>query len=155
MSGLLGKVIRVFPDPSGLIQTAEVEEGGRCSLSPVTFLVPLKLDCYDEEEGNTHEYGREGDNDEEATSEGEESPFNEEESTLSGHDSPITLGVDSASAEPLMRSQIPAAGMQLSGLEENPVLQSADHPSHERDTQSPTHSSNVGAAANTTRAVRA
>ena len=28
----LGKVIRVFPDPSGVIRTAEVEEGGRCSL---------------------------------------------------------------------------------------------------------------------------
>ena len=56
---------------------------------------------------------------------------------------------------PLTRSQIPTAAMQLSGLEEIPVLQSADHPSHERDTQSPTHSSNVGAAANTTSAVRA
>ena len=146
----LGKVIRVFPDPSGIIRTAEVEEGGRCSLRPVTFLVPLELDCYDEEEGNPHEYEREGDNDEAATSEDEEPPFNEEESTLSGHDSPITLGVDSASAGPLPHSQIPAADMQLSGLEETPVLQSADHLVPERDTQSPKHTSNVGAAANTT-----
>ena len=74
----LGKVIRVFPDPSGIVQTAEVEEGGRCSLRPVTFLVPLELCCYDEEEGNTFKYGREGDNDELATSETEESPFTEE-----------------------------------------------------------------------------
>ena len=44
----LGKVIRVFPDPSGVIRTAEVEKGGRCSLRPVTFLVPLELDCYND-----------------------------------------------------------------------------------------------------------
>ena len=96
----LGKVIRVFPDPSGILRTAEVEEGGRCSLRPVTFLVglPLELDCYDEEEGNTYKHERKGDNDEAATSEAEESPFTEEESTLSGHESPITLGVDSSSS---------------------------------------------------------
>ena len=93
--------------------------------------LPLKLDCYDEEEGNTYEHGREGDNDEQATSETGESPITEEESTLSRHDSPITLGVNSSSAEPLTRSQISAADMQLSGLDETPVTQSADHPSHE------------------------
>ena len=83
----LGKVTRIFPDLSGIFRTAEVEEGGRCSLRPVTFLVPLKLDCYDEEEGNTNEHEREGDNDEPAASETEESPFIEEgeESALSGH----------------------------------------------------------------------
>ena len=48
----LGKVIRVFPDPSGVIRTAEVEEGGQCSLHSVIFLVPLELDCYDNEERN-------------------------------------------------------------------------------------------------------
>ena len=53
----LGKAIKVFPEPSGIVRTAEVEEGGRCSLRPVTFLVPLELDCYDEEEGNTYEHG--------------------------------------------------------------------------------------------------
>ena len=67
-----------------------MEECGRCFLSPVTFLVPLKLDCYDKEEGNLYESGREGDNDEAAMSEAEEPPYNEE-LTLSGHDSPITL----------------------------------------------------------------
>ena len=47
----LGKVVRVFPDPLGVIRTAEVEEGGRSSIRSVTFLVPLELDCYDNEEG--------------------------------------------------------------------------------------------------------
>ena len=91
-----------------------------------TFLVPLELDCCDEEEGNLSESGREGDNDEAATSEAGEPPYNKEESALSGHDSPITLGVVSASAGPLTRSQSPAADMQLSGLQDTPMLQAAD-----------------------------
>ena len=49
----LGKVLRVFPDPQGIIRTVEVEEGGKVSLRSVTFLVPLKLDCNDEEGNNT------------------------------------------------------------------------------------------------------
>ena len=49
----LGKVLRVFPDPQGIIRTVEVEEGGKVSLCSVTFLVPLKLDCNDEEGNNT------------------------------------------------------------------------------------------------------
>ena len=28
----LGKVVRVFPDPQGVIRSVEVEEGGRVSL---------------------------------------------------------------------------------------------------------------------------
>ena len=144
----LGKVIRVFPDPSGIIRTAEVEEGGRCSLRPVTSLVPLELNCYDKEEGNLHETGREGDNDEAATSKDEELPYNDK-STISGHDSPITLGIDSASTGPLTRPQSPAADMQLSGLQETPISQSADHSISERDSQSPTHPNSVGATPNT------
>ena len=144
----LGKVIGVFPDSSGIVKTAEVEEGCRYSLRPVTFLVPLELDCYDEEEGNLQETGREGDNDEAATSEAEEPPYNDE-LTISGLDSPIALGVDSASAGPLTRSQFPAADMQLSGLQGTPISQSADHFVYERDSQSPTHHSSFGATPNT------
>ena len=51
---LLGKVLRVFPDLQGIIRTVEVEEGGKVSLLSVTFLVPLELDCNDEE-GNDSE----------------------------------------------------------------------------------------------------
>ena len=98
----LGKVTRIFHDPSGIVRTAEAEEGGRRSLCPVTFLVPLELHCHDEEDGNTNKHEREGDNSEPATSETKECPFikeeeeEEEESALSGHNSPITLGVDSS-----------------------------------------------------------
>ena len=116
--------------------------------SNILSSLPLELDCYDEEEGNLSETGRESDNDEVATSEAEEPPYNKE-STLIGHDSPITLGVNSASAGPLTRSQSPAADMQLSGLQETPVSQSADHLVSERDSQPPTHPSSVGATPNT------
>ena len=121
----LDKVIRVFPDLSGVIRTAEVEEGGRCSLHPVTFLVPLELDCYDKEEGNLHETERESDHNEAATSEAEEPPFNDE-STISGLGSPITLGIDSTSTGPPVHPQSPAADVQLSSLQETPTSESAD-----------------------------
>ena len=57
----LGKVVRVLPDPQGIIRAAEVEEGGRVSLRSVTFLVPLELDCYNDEEGNITETEAAGD----------------------------------------------------------------------------------------------
>ena len=113
----LGKVIRVFPDLSGVIKTAEVGEGGRYSLWPVPFLVPLELDCYDDKEEDIPETGMAGDYNEAATSEADEPPFSDE-STTSGHDSPITLGVDSPSTGPPMRPQSSAADMRLSGLSE-------------------------------------
>ena len=76
-----------------VIRTEEVEESGRCSLRPVTFLVPLELDCYDEEEGNPHKTERASDHNEAATSKAEEPPFSDE-STISRLGSPITLGAD-------------------------------------------------------------
>ena len=119
----LGKVIRVFPDLSGVIRTAKVEEGGRCSLRPVTFLVPLELDCYDKEEGNLHETERKNDRNEAATSEAKESPSNDE-LTISGLGRPITLGVDSTSTGLPVRPRSPAADMKLSGLQETPTSSS-------------------------------
>ena len=41
----LGVITAVYPDERGIIWTAEVEECGRRSISSVTFLVPLELDC--------------------------------------------------------------------------------------------------------------
>ena len=41
----LGVITATFPDEKGVIRTAEVEECGRRTLRPVTFLVPLELDC--------------------------------------------------------------------------------------------------------------
>ena len=45
----LGVITTVYIDERGVIWTAEVEECGRRSLRPVTFLVPLELDCYQED----------------------------------------------------------------------------------------------------------
>ena len=45
----LGVITTVYPDERGVIWTAEVEECGRRSLRPVTFLVPLELDCHQED----------------------------------------------------------------------------------------------------------
>ena len=35
----------MYPDASGAIRTAEVEECGKRSLRPISYLVPLELDC--------------------------------------------------------------------------------------------------------------
>ena len=45
----LGVITTVYPDERGIIRTAEVEECGRRSLRPVTFLVPVELDCHQED----------------------------------------------------------------------------------------------------------
>ena len=44
----LGVITAVYPDEKGVIMTAEVEECGWRSLRPVSFLVPLELDCHHE-----------------------------------------------------------------------------------------------------------
>ena len=46
----LGVITAIYPDEKGVIRTAEVEERGRCSLRPVSYLVPLELDCHREDE---------------------------------------------------------------------------------------------------------
>ena len=46
----LGVITAVYPDERGVIRTAEVEECGRQSISSVTFLVPLELDCHREDD---------------------------------------------------------------------------------------------------------
>ena len=35
----------IYPDERGVIRTAEVEECGKRSLQPVSYLIPLELDC--------------------------------------------------------------------------------------------------------------
>ena len=46
----LGVLAAVYPDERGVIRTAEVEECGRWSIRSVTFLVPLELDCHQEDD---------------------------------------------------------------------------------------------------------
>ena len=46
----LGVITAIYPDEKGVIRTAEVEECGRRSLRPVSYLVPLELDCHREDD---------------------------------------------------------------------------------------------------------
>ena len=139
---LLGRVVRVFPDPLGVIRTAEVEEGGRSSIRSVTFLVPLELNCYDDEEGDISETEGAGDYNEATISKADKPQLNEE-SITSGHNSPIALDVDSTSTGPPKSPQAETAEMQLSRLYENPMCESADQV--ERDSESPPQRMSVGA----------
>ena len=41
----LGVITSIYPDDRGIIRTAEVGECGKRSLRPVSYLVPLELDC--------------------------------------------------------------------------------------------------------------
>ena len=41
----LGVITAVYPDARGVIRIAEVEECGKRSLRPISYLVPLELDC--------------------------------------------------------------------------------------------------------------
>ena len=46
----LGVITAIYPDEKGVIRTTEVEECGRRSLRPVSYLVPLELDCHCEDD---------------------------------------------------------------------------------------------------------
>ena len=46
----LGVITAIYPDEKGVIRTAEVEKCGRRSLRPVSYLVPLELDCHREDD---------------------------------------------------------------------------------------------------------
>ena len=142
----LGKVVRVFPDPLGVIRTAEVEEGGRSSIRSVTFLVPLKLDCYDDEEGDISETEAAGDYNEATNSKANKPPIHDE-SILCGHEGPIPLGIDSPSTGPPKSPQAATADIPLRGLNETDTYESVDQ--HERDSESPPQRMSVGASSNT------
>ena len=46
----LGVITATYPDEKGVIRTAEMEECGRRSLRPVSYLVPLELDCHHDDD---------------------------------------------------------------------------------------------------------
>ena len=124
----LGKVVRVFPGPQGVIRTAEVEEGGRVSLRSVTFPVPLELDCHDDNERDILETEAAGDDQEVSYSETDE-PSPAAESIISGHEGPISLGIDSSSSSGPNESPLAeSTDMQLSGLIETHRSESLDTP---------------------------
>ena len=45
----LGVITATYPDERGVIRTVEVEECGRQPIRSVTFLVPLELDCHQDD----------------------------------------------------------------------------------------------------------
>ena len=57
----------MYPDASGVVRTAEVEECGKRSLRPMSYLVPLELDCrHDDDEIRLRPCERERDEEEDA-----------------------------------------------------------------------------------------
>ena len=140
----LGKVLRVFPDPQGIIRTVEVEEGGKVSLSSVTFLVPLKLDCNDEEGNNTETEGAYG-NQEASFSEADEPPSASAVFSETSESPPAA----ESSEDSFMQSAV----MHLSSLHETPSHESAELT--QRDSQSPSPRNSVGATSNVPMETRA
>ena len=46
----MGKITKVFLDEKGIVWTIELEEDGHKLLRPLTYVVPLELDCNDPED---------------------------------------------------------------------------------------------------------
>ena len=78
----LGVITMVYPDARGIIRTAEVEECGKRSHRPISYLVPLELDCRHDDD-NIHLRPREGQRDEEE----EDAIDHEEDDTSYNNDS--------------------------------------------------------------------
>ena len=55
----LGVITATYPDERGVLRTVEVEECGRRSTRSVTFLVPLELDCH-QDDGKIRQRLRDG-----------------------------------------------------------------------------------------------
>ena len=104
------------------------------SLRPVSYLVPLELDCHDNERNNTETEMVSG-YQEASFSEADDPPTNELESTLSRHEAPIHLGIDSPASGPNESPPAQSAVMHLSGLEETHRHETADTPSRDSESQ--------------------
>ena len=129
----MGKILRVFPDPQGIIRSVEVEEGGRVSLRTVSYLVPLDHDCYDNERDNTKT---------EMVSDSQDASFNEAdepptkfESTIRGNEVPIHLSFVSPVSGLNESPPAQSAVMQLSGLAETHSHETADSSSRDSKSQ--------------------
>ena len=94
----LGVITAIYPDEKGVIRTAEVEECGRRSLRPVSYLVPLELDCHHE--------------DDELRQCLRENQRNEEEDDDDNDDDVVTIDVDSISEAEDQGSLIVSADAQ-------------------------------------------
>ena len=98
----------------------------------MSFLVPLKLACHDDNVGNTIETETPGDYQEVSYSEADEPPSAAAESIFGVHEGPISLCINSSSSGQSESPQEASAVMQLNGLEETHLHESADVP--ERDS---------------------
>ena len=94
----LGVITAIYPDEKGVIRTAEVEECGRRSLRPVSYLVPLELDCHREDDELRQCLG--------------ENQGNEEEDDDDNDDDAVTMDVDSTSEAEDQGSPIVSADAQ-------------------------------------------
>ena len=122
-----------------------MEEGGRVFLRSVTSLVPLELDCHDNNERDILEIEATGDCQEVSYSEADE-PSPAAESIFSRHEGPISLSIDSSSSGPHESPLVESTDMQLSGLAETHRHESVDTP--KRDIVSPPSRIDVGTSSN-------
>ena len=89
----LGVITAVYPDASGVVKTAEVEECGKWSLRPISYLVPLELDCrHDDDEIRLCPRKREGDEEEDADDNEEDDASVNEDSTELNNGSLVSDG---------------------------------------------------------------
>ena len=75
----------MYPDARGIIRTAEVEECGKRSHRPISYLVPLELDCrHDDDEIRLRPRERQRDTEEEDAIDHEEddASYNNDSSEL-------------------------------------------------------------------------
>ena len=99
----LGVITATFRDEKGVIRTAEVEECGRRTLRPVTFLVSLELDCHRDDDvirrspSDDDERGNDDDDD--------DGVYNDATSTVdSNFEADVTAGTQEVSFLPDMPS---------------------------------------------------
>ena len=94
----LGVTTATFPDEEGVIRTVEVEECGQRTLQPVTFLVPLELDCHQDDDIIRQRPSDDDDNDDDGV-------YNGASSVDSNSEADVTAGDWGRSFLPDMPSQ--------------------------------------------------
>ena len=92
----LGVITSVYPDASGVVRTAEVEECGKRSLRPISYLVPLELDCrHDDDAIRLRPCEREGNDEEDADdNEEDDASVNEDSITELNNGSLVSDGTE-------------------------------------------------------------
>ena len=91
----LGVITAVYPDASGVIRTAEVEECGKRSLRPISYLVPLELDCrHDDNAIRLRPREREGNEEDADDKEEDDASINEDSITDLNNGSLVSDGME-------------------------------------------------------------